>query len=30
MKNDLVKFLMQHIRDGLIIDSIYSWRNNIC
>ena len=29
-KNDLVKYFMQHIRNGLIIDLIKSSKNNIC
>ena len=30
IKNDLVTYFMQHIRNGLIIDLINSWKNNIC
>ena len=30
IKNDLVKYFMQHIRNDLIIDLINSRKNNIC
>ena len=30
VKNDLVKYFMQHVRNGLIIHMTNSFKNNIC